>query len=303
MTVVMLYHNECASLRFLTRSWRLLPTSIRDQVRLLIIDDHSQIPACQCVENSGSDGGPGDGIRKGDVTVVRIENSRPWNIGGARNLGAFLSCSPYLLVADMDALISEALLLSSLTLTKQPGAALKLHQFNRHFTNSNDTAGAKTKFHPGMMLVARDAYWANHGCDEDFVGHYGQTDPHFRGNFVQRPGHRIEQHPGLFMCMLRAPADDPLKLLLPSQSRDTAPNLRLLRLKQRKKVPWNHTVLRFQWRDNTDACPPPLDAATDQGGKARERAAALMRAPLLPEHAFSTRSWGKTDVMGSCSGG
>jgi hypothetical protein len=26
-----------------------------------------------------------------------------------------------------------------------------------------------------MMLLTRDAYWANHGCDEDFVGTYSLT--------------------------------------------------------------------------------------------------------------------------------
>ena len=29
------------------------------------------------------------------------------------------------------------------------------------------------------MLIRKEAYWLSGGCDEDFVGSYGYTDPHF----------------------------------------------------------------------------------------------------------------------------
>lgn len=186
ITVVMLYHNECASLRFLTRSWKMLPSATREQTRLLVIDDNADIPACHCVDRSQSGEGSAASLQAAGITLVRIQDSRPWNIGGARNLGAFLSCSPFLFVADMDALITEPLLSSALFLTRLPGAESRLHQFNRHLVPPSSVLGEdwirnfnivnttvtlnNTKFHPGMMLVGRDAYWANHGCDEDFVG-------------------------------------------------------------------------------------------------------------------------------------
>ncbi|VEU34093.1 unnamed protein product [Pseudo-nitzschia multistriata] len=38
----------------------------------------------------------------------------------------------------------------------------------------------KNKYpHPAVMLTTTDSYWAAGGCDEDFVGNYGWTDPHF----------------------------------------------------------------------------------------------------------------------------
>ena len=79
-------------------------------------------------------------------------------------MGAFFTCSEFLFVCDIDALISQSLLQKVLALTRLPDTRLQLHQFNREMAEN------MTKFHPGMMLLARDAYWANHGCDEDFVG-------------------------------------------------------------------------------------------------------------------------------------
>jgi hypothetical protein len=164
LTVIMLYHNECNSLRLLTHSWMLFPSQLKKQVRLLVIDDNSQIPACDCVEKYDSPSGDLLTLKDHGISVIRIDDNRKWNIGGARNMGAFFSCSEFLFVCDIDALISQSLLQSALLLTNNPTAKYQLHQFNRNFTQST------TKFHPGMMLLARDAYWTNHGCDEDFVG-------------------------------------------------------------------------------------------------------------------------------------
>lgn len=40
--------------------------------------------------------------------------------------------------------------------------------------------------HPAIALLPVDLYWRAGGCDEDFVGHYGNTDAHF--------WHRLKQH-------------------------------------------------------------------------------------------------------------
>jgi hypothetical protein len=43
--------------------------------------------------------------------------------------------------------------------------------------------------HPAVMLSTTDSYWTAGGCDEDFVGNYGYTDPHFF--------YRVEKHHSL----------------------------------------------------------------------------------------------------------
>jgi hypothetical protein len=182
LAVVLLYHNECNSLRALTREWRGLPPLLREHTRLLVVDDNSQLPACDCVHRGDESERVGASERVSErdsgISVVRISNSRPWNIGGARNLGAFFSCAEFLFVCDIDAYISETLLRNVLALTHTVGARQRLHQLNRNLTDTlphSGSAGSATKIHPGMMLLTRDAYWANHGCDEDFVGTYSLT--------------------------------------------------------------------------------------------------------------------------------
>mmetsp|Transcript_6268 Transcript_6268/g.10236 ORF Transcript_6268/g.10236 Transcript_6268/m.10236 type:complete len:375 (-) Transcript_6268:49-1173(-) len=290
LTVIMLYHNECNSLRFLTNSWKRFPQPLRDQVRLLIIDDNAQLPACDCVEKQRS--GDTRSLNDHGISVIRVEDSRPWNIGGARNMGAFFTCSEFLFVCDIDALVSQSLLQSVLALTQRADAKLHLHQFNRNFTEKS------TKFHPGMMLLTRDAYWANHGCDEDFVGHYGQTDPHFRHNFVLRPHFKIVQNPDIFMCALKSPLDDSWQASLPQLDRSTRPNKQLMMQKVSRRVMWNHTVLRFHWRE--DSCVAPVPSA-GRGSEVRQWAAAAMSRPQRDEDAFAVRSWAKTGPVAACT--
>ena len=157
LTVLMLYHNECNSLRFLVHSWVSLPVQLRGQLRLLVIDDNSEIPACRCVDM-------GTRLEDSGVSIIRVDDDRKWNIGGARNMGAFFTCSEFIFVCDIDAYVSPTLLENVLRISHDTSAIYQLHQFNRNFTKST------TKFHPGMMLVSREAYWKNNGCDEDFVG-------------------------------------------------------------------------------------------------------------------------------------
>lgn len=290
LTVIMLYHNECNSLRFLTNSWMKFPQPLRDQVRLLIIDDNAQLPACDCVEKL--DKGSMRSLDDHGISVIRIEDSRPWNIGGARNMGAYFTCSEFLFVCDIDALISQSLLQSVLALTVPVTARLQLHQFNRDFTEKS------TKFHPGMMMLARDAYWANHGCDEDFVGHYGQTDPHFRHNFALRPNFKIVQNPDIFMCALKSPLDDSWQASLPPLDRRTGPNKLLMMQKVAKRVLWNHTVLRFHWHEDT--CRAPAEKIGPLS-EVRQRAATAMSRPLRDDDAFAVRSWAKTGPVAACS--
>ena len=35
------------------------------------------------------------------------------------------------------------------------------------------------KEHPAVCLLKKEDYWRVGGCEEDLVGHYGQTDPIF----------------------------------------------------------------------------------------------------------------------------
>lgn len=143
------------------------------------------------------------------------------------------------------------------------------------------------------------------------LGHYGQTDPHFRHNFVQKTQFSIVQNADIFMCVVKSPTDDILQASLPKLDRNTVPNKHLIHMKKKKRVMWNHTILRFQWHE--DSCIPtptptlPLTAAaqeeTETHAEVLQRVAVLMQAPLSSQHAFPIRSWAKElDKPQACRG-
>ena len=51
-------------------------------------------------------------------------------------------------------------------------------KFNRTVPD-DDNHIKNNKLHPAVCLIRKEDYWKIGGCDEDFVGNYGQTDPHF----------------------------------------------------------------------------------------------------------------------------
>jgi len=132
----------------------------------------------------------------------------------------------------------------------------KMHVF-RFLRDLPDTSKNKNKpksSHPAVALLHRDLYWEAGGCDEDFVGSYGSTDPHF--------WYRLGQHDPKFV--LKIPTTWPPLQIVHSrgeslQKRDPVPNKLLFAKKKRGEVKWSNNYLRFGWQQ---AC-YPNDCKTD----------------------------------------
>ena len=96
------------------------------------------------------------------------------------------------------------------------------------------------------------------GCDEDFVGHYGQTDIHFWERAKRLRGLTIVYHEELVLEEVahgrpcdRVPRQQTRLCLaaarhLPNQTRDTAHNFLLHRWKKLTGC-WSDVYLRFGW--------------------------------------------------------
>ena len=113
------------------------------------------------------------------------------------------------------------------------------------------------------------------------------------------------QHSDIFMCMLKSPLDDKWQASFPKLSRDTVPNKKLMKKKVSRRVPWNHTVLRFDWSEDT--CERALSTTgslshslTHTLSKVRQRAVAVMQRPISDEDSFAVRSWAKTGPVAEC---
>jgi hypothetical protein len=192
LTVIMLYFSECAMLHFQIEMWALSKDATLRQMDFLVIDDHAALPALQCLTDyttmsEDKANSLHAALQRLDLRVLRVDVRREWNIGGARNLGAFASCSLALLMCDIDALISVNTLSFALETLQQESSGVygnNIYLFNRHLLektptpvapdegDGNNTIGIQTRLfpHPGIMLLSRSIYWQANGCDEDFVG-------------------------------------------------------------------------------------------------------------------------------------
>jgi Glycosyl transferase family 2 len=135
--------------------WRQYP-----YVKNQIIDDGSKTPPIA------------------DVPVYRILTDIPWNIPGARNLGAAVCLTEWILFCDTDQTFTKKSIDQILATKLEKG---KFYSFHRH--NRPRTAGT--------MLVNREDYWRVGGCEEDFAGKYGYNDPYLRHLFHRAGVHEV----------------------------------------------------------------------------------------------------------------
>lgn len=161
LTFIYTYYNQIGMLRTQLENWRCYPESLRKRIAFMLVDDCSRRPAAQLVGNPNI-----------DLSIYRVLEDLYCNIGGARNLGTKVCQTKWMLHSDMDHVISSTAAEAMLGLAAKNER--KIYKFQRI-----DPDTGVTKIHPGTMLLTPEVYWEVGGCDEDFVGNYGQTDIHF----------------------------------------------------------------------------------------------------------------------------
>ncbi len=161
LTFIYSYYNQKEMLRQQVDHWSSYPKDLRRRIRFLLVDDGSKYPAIEQIGDPSI-----------DLTVYRVLEDLYCNIGGARNLGTKVAETEWILHSDMDHVIPADAAQAMVELSRLNER--KIYKFQRI-----DPVTGKTKIHPGTMLLKRSLYWEVGGCDEDFVGNYGQTDIHF----------------------------------------------------------------------------------------------------------------------------
>merc|ERR1719510_1841832 len=117
---------------------------------------------------------------------------------------------------DIDVSISETAMAQCLRIIGDKQNLGKMHKFNRVWENKRATSKS---YHPGTWLLPSTLYWKVGGCDEDFVGNYGWTDPHFDER-AKRVGVSIHYHPDITVVNLEHSG--------PKTVRDLSHNAKLL---------------------------------------------------------------------------
>jgi len=157
ITISLAYYNDGAHLSAQLIEFEKYPLNIKVQ----IIDDGSKDdPITNHLQKIPN-----------NIEIFTIEEDILWNIPGARNLSATVATTPWILILDMDQVITIENIEKILKLPLDD---------NYEFYSFNRRLGKTTKFTAGTMLVSRFLWWECGGYDEDFVGNYGHNDPLFR---------------------------------------------------------------------------------------------------------------------------
>lgn len=174
LTIVVPYYNQPGMLAAQARAWRDYPAG----VEVIVVDDGSAVLAA-------ADG----------CAIYRIDEDIPWHQDGARNLGAHVATGEWVLLLDIDHVLSGAELRRLLgLLPRLPGGVA--YRPRRRLVATGRALGRARN----IWLMRREDFWRVGGYDERLCGAYG-SDLEFRPR-VQR--HLQEQDLGLTLDVYTA---------------------------------------------------------------------------------------------------
>jgi hypothetical protein len=173
LTIVFPYYINPGMLSLQFATWAAWPQEIKDRVSIILVDDGS--PEGHAIDVPRPEGLPA-------LSIYRVTEDRPWHQHAARNLGAHVAPDGWLLLTDMDHVLSEEsarVLLKQIRLGRlDPEAIYTLARIEAD-TGLPTMQNGKPKPHPNSFVVTKKMFWRIGGYDEDFVGVYG-TDGLFR---------------------------------------------------------------------------------------------------------------------------
>jgi hypothetical protein len=179
LSLVFPYYRNPGQLALQYEEMRRWSPLAKAQIEVVIVDDGSPEPAVavpfgrsECSGRSGT---------LPEISIYRILEDRPWHQHAARNLGAHVAKGPWLLLTDIDHMLTaenaDALLRRMGKL--DPGTAYFLHRVEADTGLPTVNGEGKPKPHPNSFVMTRDLYWEAGGYDEDYCGIYG-TDGLFK---------------------------------------------------------------------------------------------------------------------------
>jgi len=225
LTIALIYYNNPSVLPHHINRWRLYSSTIKNRIKIVLVDDGSNKKAESIIKNHNS------GI---DVSLYEILQDIPWNDGGAANLSMLVSTTPWVLRMDIDHLVPEQTILNILNTTTLC--------FNTYYTLKSIYYNRKDQpsIHPSQILYPRYLFWKAGGYDEDFSGNYGSDDIWLKHRLDKIGNHKYRDD--LIIEAIFGASDEH------GLNRDTTINKQLLNNKKSNKIPFNDEIIRFPWR-------------------------------------------------------
>ncbi len=167
--------------------WAQYPPAIQ----IIVVDDGSPEPAIDVL--------PAD-CR---AAVYRITIDIPWNRNGARNLGAHVATTEWILHIDIDHVLPVQSAFDLLSLDISPPAWFRFARFRvgrADATRKKDEIATDVEFGPikphiDSYLCARELYWRVGGYDEDYSGSLGGSSPFLEKMLAAAPCVNLEAVP------------------------------------------------------------------------------------------------------------
>lgn len=240
-TLIVPFYRNSGILKRQVEEWNMYPPGIK----VICIDDGSPEPALQIIQDSGFC------ILTSGFSLYRITTDIPWNRGGARNLGAHVATTDWILHVDIDHILpadaAEKLLAWKLDKNRW-------YRFQRWRVGAADDTRKKDaippaaeygQVHPHVdsYLVRRDIYWQTGGYDEDYSGCLGGGNPFLKRLEAIQPV-EILPPPIRLEVYTRAAIKDANDWSL---SRDTTKYREIKRRKEQTGDTTPKNPLRFSW--------------------------------------------------------
>lgn len=150
--------------------WRSYPDELRNALSVIVVDDGSpRDPA----ENVVAQHLP----LNFNFRLFRIEVDVRWNWLAARNIGAHHAADGWLMLTDMDHMVTDHVLRCLMTTKFDPKV---VYRFSRV-----EHTGQFIHPHPNSWFMTRANYWRIGGYDETLSGHYG-TDGDYRNRVAAK---------------------------------------------------------------------------------------------------------------------
>jgi Glycosyltransferases involved in cell wall biogenesis len=171
ISLVMPYYRNPGQLSLQYAEMTRWTKMAKAQIEVIIVDDGSPEPA---IDVERSEGLP-------ELRIFRVREDRPWWQHGARNIGAHEAHGPWLLLTDIDHVLTAS---AAAALLKRIGhldaqTAYFLHRIEADTGLPTVSAKGQRKPHPNSFVMTRDLFWRVGGYDEDYCGIYG-TDGLFK---------------------------------------------------------------------------------------------------------------------------
>lgn len=180
LTLIVPFYRNPRMLERQVEEWGKYPS----EIRIVVVDDGSPEPALPIVVQSA-----------GEETLARIEMYRvtvdiPWNRGGARNLGAHVAKTNWIIHVDIDHVLPADC--AQALVKRLPSVDRRCwYRFKRFRNGRADATRRKDKIpdeqafgeihpHVDSYLCDRALYWRVGGYDEDYSGTLGGGSPFLR---------------------------------------------------------------------------------------------------------------------------